>query len=89
MDRLLFPHLFLFPFSPFLLYEMSSTIEEIEPQEQPVAEGYVGNLNDEQHDALVQMWQSYFDICDRARGRSLLLDVYILCFSASYPRIPN
>ena len=47
---------------------MSADIKEIEPKEQSPAEGFVGNLNDEQHKALVEMWQSYFDICDKARG---------------------
>jgi hypothetical protein len=46
----------------------SNDIEEVEPKEQPIEEGYMGNLNDEQHEALVKMWQSYFDICDKARG---------------------
>jgi hypothetical protein len=45
-----------------------SNIEEIDQKPQPVEPGWVGNLNDEQHKALVQMWESYFDICDRARG---------------------
>lgn len=43
-------------------------IKVLPPEDIPTAEGYVGNLTDVQHDALVKMWESYFDICDRARG---------------------
>lgn len=50
---------------------MSEKIEEIEPKEQPIAEGYLGNLTDDQHNALVQMWKSYFEICDKARGETI------------------
>lgn len=45
-----------------------STSSEVE-QKSPKP-GYVGNLTDNQHKCLVQMWDSYFDICDRARGKA-------------------
>lgn len=45
-------------------------IKEIAPADIPTPEGYVGNLTDDQHNSLVRMWESYFDICDRARGQA-------------------
>jgi hypothetical protein len=45
-----------------------SNVTEVEQKEQKIEPGWVGNLDDKQHNALVQMWESYFDICDRARG---------------------
>jgi hypothetical protein len=47
-----------------------SNIKEVTPKDKEIPEGYVGNLNKEQHAALVEMWKQYFEICDRARGRS-------------------
>ena len=47
------------------------SVEEMAPSDSPgPAPGFVGNLSDEQHTCLVQMWESYFDICDRARGNA-------------------
>jgi hypothetical protein len=70
----LYPHLshppLLHTTSPIPLYHKTSmsNVTEVEQKEQKIEPGWVGNLDDKQHNALVQMWESYFDICDRARG---------------------
>lgn len=49
---------------------MVDNVQEMPAAQITVAEGYVGNLTEDQHTALVRMWESYFDICDRARGNA-------------------
>lgn len=48
----------------------SQNIEEMPAADIPTQEGYIGNLTEDQHSSLVRMWESYFDICDRARGNA-------------------
>lgn len=56
--------------TPIDITMSSANVVEVPPADIAVQDGYVGNLTDEQHNALVKMWQAYFDICDRARGQA-------------------
>lgn len=47
-----------------------SEVVEIPAADLDIPEGHLGNLTEEYHNALVNLWDSYFGICDRAHGKT-------------------